>query len=267
MDTSGHSGGSLRAAMIASLALLVLAVVVRGFQPAPQTLPEDQPGDEERIREPMQFLSRGAALRVRELDAWVSKDLSVSWRAQRGRLFALDDCPSLMVWLDGEEGQRLERLLARLRAGSREDALGALAMIFQLARATEWDTGLLGGSHHAERLARLLQDWLRNWAERSAEDAVLHEPALAAALLYGRAMRIAYEAPVVGRNRPAYERARNFLQDLCGTGTRQRSAFGESLRTSHPRALSVLESDDDFLRGFRGECIVLFPGLDGDCDG
>ena len=43
------------------------------------------------------------------------------------------------------------------------------------------------------------------------------EPAMSAALLYGHVMRMAYEAPALGRNREAHERARRCVADLLVT--------------------------------------------------
>ncbi len=212
----------------------------------------------------MQLLSRGAALRIQELDAWVSPASRAEFAALRAAVFGLKGCPATLDWLDGADGQRFERALAGLRAGTREDALGALALLVQLARASEWKPGLLGKAQHAERLGGLFEDWLRAWAVRGASDATLVEPTLACALLYGRVMRSAWDAPVVGHHEAPYQRACGFLRELVGDSA-QRSAFGQALQSRHARAVQGLAAERDQLAGFEEECAVLFPGLVGDC--
>jgi hypothetical protein len=156
-------------------------------------------------------------------------------------------------------------MLAELRGGTREDALAALTLLYQVARVTQWDSG----SEHAEHLGGLLADWLRTWAERSAQDALLHEPALATAVFYGRVMQVAWDAPMVGHTQASYEHARAVLFELTGEREGARTAFGRELELRMPRAFGALfaSSEDGFFAAFRSEAELLFPGLDGSCDG
>jgi hypothetical protein len=253
-----------RAVIALAGVLFVFALLVRGAKPAPLVRPEDRPADEPHIDQPLQLLARGAALRVGELDRWVSKDELAEWKAVRGSLFALKDCPATMDWLDGAEGQRFERCVAALRGGTREDAFAALVLVFQLARATEWKPGLRGHTQHAERLGAQLESWLRAWSARGAKDPLLVEPALSALLLYGRALRLAWRAPVVGYNAAPYERARALLSEIAGESA-QRSDFGQALAARHPAAALGLSSEKDVLAGLEEECAALYPKLVGDC--
>jgi hypothetical protein len=251
-----------------ALALALAAVAVRGVRPAPVALPEDVVDETPRFPEPMQLLLPGARQRASELDAWVRPELRARFRAARTTLYALAGCPPLLEWLASPDGQHLERLLAELRAGSREEALAALALVVELARATEWDPGLISRDPApAERLGALLQDWLRVWGERAAADPTLSEPALAAALLYARAMRTAWNAPAFGRHEPAADRARAFLGALTGSAGGRRSAFGEAFQARHGRATASLSVEGDALLAWEREAAVVFPGVEGDCEG
>ena len=185
--------------------------------------------------------------------------------AARGSVFALVDCPATMDWLDGAEGQRCERCIGALRTGTREDAFAALVLVFQLARASEWKPGLRGHTEHAERLGALLEGWLRNWSGRGAKDSLLVEPALSAGLLYGRVMRVAWRAPVLGYNKAPYERAQALLLEIAGESA-HRSEFGQALAARHPAAARGLASDFDMLLGLEEECAALYPKLVGDCE-
>lgn len=253
-----------RAAIVLASALFVFALLVRGAKPAPLVRPEDQPAEGPRIEEPLQFLARGAALRVGELDRFVSKERLAEWKAVRGSVFSLAGCPETIEWLQGAEGQRFERCFAQLRSGTREDGFAALVILFQVARATEWKPGMLGRTPHAERIGAMLESWLRSWSARSARDALLAGPALSATLVYGRVMRSAWNAPVVGHNESPRERARALLDEITGQNT-QRTEFGKLLAERHPGALAAFASEKDPLAGFEEECAVLYPGLVGDC--
>lgn len=247
--------------------LLAAAVGVRAIPPDRAALPKDLVEEAPGIPEPMQLLSRGATLRAAELDRLVSEPLRARFKRSRQALFSLQDCPPLLDWLDGPEGQEAERLMSSLRAGSREDALASLVLLFRLARACEWSPGVLTrGPEHAERLGGLLQDWLRVWGERAAKDPMLSEPALAAALVYGRAMHAAWKAPLLSNNRAAYERARSFLAELTGIGGGRRTDFGEAFRAQYARAAERLVSSADVLSGIEEESSARFPDLDGGCD-
>ncbi len=242
------------------------ALAVRGIEAVPPPQPEDVVPERAQIQAPMQFLAGGAAERVAELDPWVSADWRAIWQASRNVVFHIEDCPELLGWMEGSEGLRVERLLEGLRKGSREDALAALTLILQLARATDWAPGLRGRPQQAEKLAGLLAPWLRRWGDASATDPVLHEPALAAALVYGRVMRVAWKGPVVGSNQASYERATAFLTELCGLGSRERTPFGAALQARYARAFALLEGQEDRLRGLSEEAVVLLPDLQGGCE-
>jgi hypothetical protein len=250
-----------------AVVLSIAAVAVRGIAAERVPLPKDVVEETPRIAEPMQLLARGAKLRAAELDAWIAPARRPRFQAARETLFHLADCPKLLEWIDGVEGQRIERLLAELRNGTREEALGALALLLQLARATEWQPGLLARSEHAERLGGLFQDWLRVWGERGARDPTLSDPVLAASLVYARAMRSAWNAPVVGHNEPPYARARTFLGELSGIPLGKRTAFGEALQSRYAHAAAKLLADGDFLFVWEQEAGVLFPDVTGECDG
>jgi len=254
-----------RVVMALASVLFVFALLVRGSKPAPIVRPEDKPSEGPQIEQPLQLLARGAALRVAELDRWVSKEQLPEWKAVRGSVFALRDCPATMDWLDGAEGQRFGRCVAALRGGTREDAFAALVLVFQLARASEWKPGLRGHIEHAERLGGLLESWLRSWSVRSAKDSLLVEPALSAVLLYGRVMRVAWRAPVLGYNKAPYERAQALLLEIAGESA-HRSELGQALAARHPAAARGLASDFDMLEGLEEECTVLYPKLVGDCE-
>lgn len=263
MQTRGNKG--LVALGALAVVMLALAIVVRGIPAQPVRLPEDDPDVRPQIAEPAQFLQRGAGLRIAELDRFVREPVRPSFRAAREVLFHIEGCPPLLEWIDQAEGQRVVRLLGELRAGSREDALAALALIFRLARATEWKPGLMADTSSAERLGSLLQDWLRAWAERGARDPLLAEPSIAATSLYAQAMRAAWNAPVVGHDVAPYERARAFLLELTGLSTQQRTAFGETLRAREVRAFEQLSAAKDALVGLAQVAQSRFPDIDGEC--
>lgn len=257
------------AGLVAGSVLVVLAVAARTL-PAPRvTLADDAPEEGPRIVEPMQFLSKGASLRAAELDAWVAEDRRPRFKALRDLLFHLPDCPETNEWVDSAEGQRLERLLAELRSGKREEAFASLVLVFRLARATEWKPGILTQTPHAnaERMGGLVADWLRAWGERGARDPLLAEPTRAAVLVYGRLMRTAQQAPVIGTNAASYERALKTVGEVLGVDAGRRTALGEALQARHPEAMRKLVGDMDRLRGLDDDAHTLFPDLDGECGG
>lgn len=265
----GPGPESARLKLIAAATGLLLAagVAVRGIEGELPPAPEDEATGPSALVEPLQFLSRSSSLRMRELGARIDPARATEWAALWRRPYELSDCPKLEDWISGPDGQRLERLLAELRRGSSDEALAALALTLQVARATEWDPGLLARTQHAERLGGLLQDWLRVWGPRAVDDGQLLEPALAALLVYGRVMRTAYQAPAIGRADAPYERARAFLDELTGARSARRTPLGERLAVRHPRAWTTLAEKNDFLEGAAEEARALFPELDGECDG
>jgi hypothetical protein len=264
-DARSRSTIGLMALVAASMLLLVAAVAVRGIAPSRLVLPKDATSDRPRIAEPMQLLAHGAPLRAPELDALVDPARKSAFKSVRQTLFRLGGCPPLVEWIDGADGQALEHMLTQLRSGTREEAFAALALLFQLARAAEWRPGVLARSQHAERLGGLLQDWLRVWGERGARDPLLSEPALAATLFYGRVMRTAWRAPIMGYNAAPYDRAVAFLSELTGIRDARHTALGEALQARYVRGASRLRSDKDALSGLEEECAVLFPDLTGEC--
>lgn len=248
--------------------LLVGAVAVRGIAPPRAGLPKDAPvdGEKPRLREPMQLLGPRADLRAAELDAFVSPARIAGFVELRKKLFAARACPPLLEWANSAEGQGFERVFGELRTGSEHDGLAALVLLLRVARTTEWKPGLLAKTEHAEKLGAWLQDWLRTWAEPSADDPLLAEPAQLAALVYGHVMRTAWDAPVVGHKAAPYERAVSFLGEIVGAPPARRTKFGDALQARFPRAMTRLFAPEDALLGLAEECRVLQPDLDGECD-
>jgi hypothetical protein len=244
--------------------LLAAAVHVRGLRGALPELPEDRARASDALAEPLQFLGRGAHLRLEELTPRIGLELAPAWAAGHRIPFDVAGCPRLLDWLTTAEGQAFEQLVADLRRGSRDEALAALTLVFAAARTTEWAPGMRG-SKNAERLAALLQDWLRKWAEPAAKDELLAEPALGAALVYASIMRTAYEAPVITRDGAIAARARTFLETLTGASEPRLSAFGEALEARYPDAFDTFRRRADLLEGLAREAFVLFPELDGEC--
>lgn len=257
------------AGLVAAGVLVALAIAARTL-PAPRVRLADEIVEEgPRIVEPMQFLGRGAALRAAELDQWVAPDRRVRFKALRELVFHVDGCPGTVEWTDSADGQRLERLLGELRSGTREEAFASLVLVFQVARATEWKPGILTQTPqaNAERMGGLVADWLRAWGERGARDPLLAEPSRAAMLVYGRLMRTAQQAPLIGTNSASYQRALQVSGEILGTDAGRRTALGEALQARHPEALRKLVGDLDRLRGLDDEARTLFPDLTGECDG
>ena len=264
MESRPAPSWPLAAVLALTGALLAGAVYVRGIRGAVPELPEDRERPPDALAEPLQFLGRGAHLRLDELTARIGAERAQAWAAGHRIPFEIAECPKLTDWLTSGEGQLVEQLEADLRRGSREEALGALTLLFGVARRTQWAPGMRG-STNAERLGALLQEWLRKWAEPSAGDQLLAEPALACALVYASVMREAYEAPPITRDAAIAARARTFLETLTGADQPRLSAFGEALSTRYPDAFDVFRRRSDLLEGFAREAYVLFPELDGEC--
>jgi hypothetical protein len=212
----------------------------------------------------MQLLGRGAHLRLVELSPRIAPERATAWAAGHRIPFDVDGCPPLVDWLATADGQAFEQLVGDLRRGTRDEALAALSLVFAAARTTAWAPGVRG-SKNAERLAALLQDWLRKWGEPAARDELLSEPALGAALAYARIMRQAYEAPPLVRDGAVASRARTFLETLTGAGEPRLTAFGEALEARFPDAFDEFRRRADLLEGLSREAFVLFPELDGEC--
>jgi hypothetical protein len=248
-------------------ALLVTGIAVRGIEGRLPPAPEDLPSGPKALSEPMQFVLRGGGLRMRELADRLDPERRKSWDSAWRLPYDLTDCPALLAWIDGPAGQRIERLLAELRRGNNDAALAALALTVQIARTSRWEPSFFGGHEDAERLGGLLQDWLRVWGPRAADDPQLLEPTLAGLLLYGRVMRTAYDEPAFGRADAPYQRARAFLDELTGVRASQPTPLGARLASRHPRAWTSLKSRGDFLAGADEEAQGLFPEIDGECGG
>jgi len=252
--------------MGATAALLVAAIVLRGIRAEPPPRPEDGPEAATVFAEPLQLLARGGALRVAELKVALAEPAREPFDRAARIVFAIADCPLAVEWLDGAAGQDVERVIGELRRAEAPEALASLTLIVQLVRHTHWAPGFRGRIQHAERLAGLLQEWLRVWSGRAADSALLREPSLAALLVYGRLMRVAYDEPTFGRNQAPYQRARSFVDELTGAKLSRRNPFGDALAISYPRAFDQLVSSEDFLRGAAEEARLLYPELDGECD-
>ncbi len=251
---------------LASL-LFAVAIAVRGIAPAKAVAPQDVHEDVKHIVEPMQFIGRGAKLRAGELDEWIAPARRPRFKALRELLFHIERCPPFLTWIDSNDGQQLERLLGELRSGTREEALAALALTYQLARATEWKPGMMSSNAQAaaERLASLVQDWLRTWGEKGAKDPLLSEPSVATTLLYARILRVAQRSPMIGTLDAPYKRARTFLNELLGTGQVKRTALGELMQARHGSAFECFLGSSDVLRGFDEDALTLFPEMNGEC--
>ena len=247
------------------IAELGLAVWVRG-RTATLPPPPERPDEVATLAEPMQFLEAGGAIRADELTPYISVEHTLAWQASFGTVFSLGGCPDLHAWVQAPFGQDVVQLIGELRRGSSEEGLAALALIFQLARNASWAPGAFGGeAAGAEQLGDLLEDWLRTWGEQAATDPLLYEPALAAGLLYGRALHTAWGAPALGTRQSALARAQGFFDELCGVRSMKRSAYGDALHARYPHAYSLLTRDEDPLSGLVQVAESRFPDHDGAC--
>lgn len=263
---TGARPRALLAAQAATVLLLVAGAWVRGVTVEKPLPPEERPDVVLSINEPMQLLTSGAHLRIDEADEVVREPVLADWRHVRDAVFSLEGCPEFSEWIAGEDGQACERLLASLRRGTPEEALAGLSLLFELARRTQWETGAFAGSQDAEQLANHLAEWLRLRGDASVEDPTLYEPAMAAMILYGRAMRLAYRAPMFGVKDSALERARSFVRELTGAPNDRRTEFGVALQARFSRAMGLVSNESDPLLGFEEDAEVLFPDLDGACE-
>jgi hypothetical protein len=242
--------------------LFVAAIFLRGIE-APRRVAPEQRAERAVLALPLQFLGPSGAKRSGELKALLPEALREPWTRSTTGL-KLSTCPKTLEWLATPVGQQLERTLAELQRGDSAQGLAALVVVVELARNTKWAPNMFLGPEHAERVGQLLQTWLQQFAEKSSDDPTLHEPALAAALLYARVMRAAYDAPALGRNRAPYERAKSFTRGLCGLEAKTQTQFGRALKERHPRAFKSL-IEDDFLAGGDEEARLAFPDVAGDC--
>lgn len=254
--------------MASAIVLALGAVFVRGIAPPRSGLRDALWRSGSQLEKPLQLLSAGAIHRRGELDERVSRELAGAWSEARDLAFGVEGCPALRDWLEEQDGQRVELLVEELRGGGPGDALAALTIVFQVARATEWAPGFPAHAEHAERLGGLLAEWLARWGEAGVDEPGLHETALVAALFYGRVMGAAWSAPAFGHNAASLDRARRFLLELTGAETGSRTRFGQALQARYGRAFAALQADDEsaFFSAFAEECALLLPDLDGTCD-
>lgn len=243
--------------------LFCAAIFLRGIEAPPHVAPE-QRAERPVLASPLQFLGPSSSKRAAELKELLPEALREPWIRTTGGLNALATCPNTLDWLATPRGQEFERTLAELERGDTTQGFAALVMLVDLARHTKWAPSLFLGAEHSQRVGDLLQTWLAQFAEKSSDDVTLHEPALAAALLYARVMRAAYDAPTIGRNKAPYERARAFMNGLCGLEAKTQTQFGRALKERHPRAFLGL-TEDDFLAGADEEARLAFPDVDGAC--
>lgn len=266
---TASTGTWTRAALAFAACLFLAALWVRGVEGRAGVRPDDVVHDPANgpapLDEPAQLLSPGGWIRLPELDERIALEFRTPWQESQAALYTLEGCPDLVAWMDGSDGLALERNLAVLRAGSEIEALAALTLVFRLARATKWKPGLLARKQHAVRLGGLLEDWLLAWSEAGAESAQLYEPTLRATAFYGHVMRVAYQAPLVGRDDASLERARATVDRLVGAAG-DRTRLGRAVQERFPRAIALLEGSDDLCRGFSEECRALYPDLDGECE-
>lgn len=250
---------------LAAVLVFVGAFTVRGLDGEAPVAPADRERGPDELKAPMQFLGQSASLRVAELAPRVRESLQAEWRVVQPSIARLAGCPPSAAWLSSAPGQRFERLFAELRRGSRDEALVALHLIFELARRSEWDPGLLARTQHADKLAGLFQEWLRAWGERGADDTLLGEPAVAATIAYGALMRRVSQPLPLGGNDEALERARSFLHGLLQDAQGQSTRLGNALRARHPRALERFAAKRGVLDGFAEAFEQAWPELDGEC--
>lgn len=248
-----------------TLALLAAALFVRSIAGGPPLDPSDRDRDRDALREPMQLLGRGAATRVAELDERVSPELRAEWTRLRQVVFALARCPRTGDWLDTVDGLAFERLFSELRRGSRDDALGAQALLVEVARRTAWSPGLLARTTDAERLVALQGEWMRTWGSRAAGDAELAEPVLAGLLLQARLERATY-LRAIGRDRERYERAVETFRRLLEDAQGQPTELARALDARHPGLATALAERKDGLEPLDTVAGRFFPGLNGECE-
>ncbi len=255
----------LASTAIAAVLAFVGAIALRGIRGAGPVAPIDRERAPDELRAPMQLLGPGAKLRAPELTERVREELRDEWSAVQRSVAALSGCPPTAEWLSTPVGQRFERLAAELRRGSREEALAALHLSFELARRSKWHPGLRARTQHADKLAGLLQDWLRAWGERAADDTLLSEPAIAATIAYGALMRRVSQPLPLGGSDEAAARAQTFLGGLLLDRQGQATRLSIALRARHPVALERFGGKRGQLDGFAEAFEHAWPELNGEC--
>jgi hypothetical protein len=251
-------------ALVAVL-VFVGALYVRGVDGEAPVAVADRPREPEELAAPMQLLGASAYLRAGELAPRIRESLREEWRDVQRFTSRIADCPPSSDWIASPAGQRFERLVGELRRGSREEALAALHLVFEVARRTEWAPGLRARTQHADKLAGLFQEWLRAWGPRAAEDTLLSEPAVAATLAYGGLMRRVSQPLPLGGNDEALERARTFLTSLLQDAHGQSTRLAAAVRARHPLALEAFGGKRNTLEGFARAFEQAYPELKGEC--
>ncbi len=257
--------GVIGALILSSAILLVCSLWIRALDLRPRGVRASEPTSTT-IPEPMQLLSKNARERLDARWIWIAKEHEALWSRVSHVPFDLRGCPRTSEWLAGANGHDVEQLIDQLTHGNTsEEALSALALLFQIARATSWKSGMIASGVDAAKLGDLLEKWLVTWAPTSAHDSTLGEPARAALCLWGRAAREAIRAPIFGRDEAIESHARVVLDGLLKSRGASRTAFGEEFAQQFPRAVSTLAGDGDFLRGLADDAARLFPEIDGVC--
>ncbi|MCE9594044.1 MAG: hypothetical protein K8S98_07620 [Planctomycetes bacterium] len=254
----------LRIWIAVGVALMATAVLVRGIgnDDGGRTRPE---ATAPTIPEPMQLLSRAGRSRIDERWLWIEPEHRDRWERCYKRPFEIADCPRFGDWIATRAGADTALLVSELTRGKAEEAVTALALVFELARRTAWRAGVLDSGSDATQLAALLENWLALWAATSARDPLLAEPTRAAFCLWGRVTSTAIDAPLFGRDAAVASHARVFVESLIHTKGAAPTDFGRAFGERYPRAFTGLLAEDDFLVGLADDCTRLFPELDGGC--
>jgi len=262
---SARSGrGLVTGLQVATVVVMLVAIGMRGLAGRPHKFPNRR-SPVPPLVEPLQLLGSAADQRLVEIAPRIDLLYRDDWIDTSEIPFLLQGCPDLVDWLPTTDGQRVERMIGQLRRAGEEEAFAALVLLFELARSTHWEPGILAHTQNAERLGQFFQDWLAAWAEPGVDDPLLYEPVMAATLVYARVMRTAYDAPALGRADAPYQRAKEFLSNLTGVGGPRLTTFGQALSTYDPAAFREYLERDDFLRGFEKQALVKFPKIDGEC--
>lgn len=251
---------------IAATLVFVGAFAVRGIAGRAPLEAVDRPRAPDELAAPMQLLGASAFLRAGELTPRVRETLREEWLDVQKFTARLSGCPRTADWLTTPAGLRFERLADELRRGSREEALACLYLVFELTHRTDWSSGLMERTQDAEKLAGLLREWLRAWAERATDDTLLAEPAVAATITYARAMRTVASPMLFGAGDAAtVARAKQFLSDLLYDVHGQPKRMYGLLKARHPSALDDFETKRDALGGLSEACGIVFPELENGC--
>jgi hypothetical protein len=217
------------------------------------------------IPEPMQLLSRSGRARIDARWLWIEPEHRDAWERSYRRPFDIVDCPRFAEWIATRAGADTALLIGELTRGQAEEAVTALALVFELARSTSWRVGVLDSGADATELATMLENWLRLWAATSARDPLLAEPTRAAFCLWGRVASAAVDAPFFGQDDSVASHARTFADSLMRARGGAPTDFGRAFAEQFPRAAASVLGADDFLVGLSEDCLRLFPEMNGGC--